>query len=121
MRRRAIMPSAQPEKTRTSVVGVEFQGSELVVPKATQPGTREHALAATKGAQTHARLIRDYGIEFVERCRWLRELQIWEVYFTDHPKTWERYCEEVLGIDPDFIGHLAQAIPFLRPKPRSDA
>lgn len=87
--------------------------TEIVVPRGSIPGTPERNAATIANARDWAQYVENDARPLVRSCRELRQVRAWETWLTDEPKTWERFCQEALGYDADFIAEIEDGVAIL--------
>jgi hypothetical protein len=75
----------------------------IEAPKITIPLSPEWMRWRIDEARQHAINIATEIWPLISSVRELRQHRAWEVYFSDEPKTWERFCREALNIEPEII------------------
>jgi len=50
---------------------------------------------------------------FIHSVRELQEHKAWEIHFKDEPKTWERFCREVIDVEPEFVAVIDEGVRIL--------
>ena len=87
--------------------------AQVVVPDVCVPGTSDWLAATVSNARHYATYAEQNVRPLVERCRELRQQEAWLPYFTDDPKTWERFCVEALGYEAAFLAELESGVAIL--------
>lgn len=85
----------------------------LVAPKITIPGSPEWMKWRIGGARQGAVNIASDSRPFINAARDLQEHRAWEIYFDDEPKTWERFCREILNTEPEFVALIDEGVRVL--------
>lgn len=86
---------------------------KLVVPKVTIRGSRQYVEATISVAKTKAQFLEKDARPFIKRMRDLHDLRVWESILLDEPKTWERFCAEVIGYEAEFVATIDAGVSIL--------
>src|SRR5262245_25956597 len=86
--------------------------SEPVVPEFCRPGTKAHLDNIIKVAKNRAAWVESNVIPFVEIVQELRDVN-WQDALEGEPRTWDRFCEEVLGLPEAFVARMEEGADVL--------
>ncbi len=87
--------------------------TRTVDPVSTVPGTKEWADTVTANARRYAKFAEQDVRPLVERYQALCDHEAWMSWFTDEPKTRERFCREALGYEAEFLDAMSAGVTLL--------